>query len=177
MGHAAGTPTGVLQRLSRTAGGSARGGLAVPLAFTAGPDPCELARFLGGGAVDSGLDHCEYRALQTGGEQDLPPAPLFIGGLSAASPCSMMPQTLLKIMPASTPPMMSATRSTALYDTLTTLRVSGLNLDISPPEPEESAPAASLSRDGLPEIIPAGVTSLPVRSSGSPRRPLSALCA
>src|SRR6516164_1166150 len=62
----------------------------------------------------------------------------------------MMPQTVLKIRPAS--------RSTALYDTLTTLRASGRNLDISPPGPKASADAASLPRVGLSGIIPRGVT-------------------
>ena len=51
------------------------------LAFVARPDAGEFASALGGAAVDSGLDHGEDRALQGGGQQHFPPAPLGVGGL------------------------------------------------------------------------------------------------
>src|SRR5215471_21730346 len=62
------------------------------LAFIAGPDPGELARRLGGAAVNGGLDHCEYRALQRGGQQDLSPALLLVGRLGRViSPADDLP--------------------------------------------------------------------------------------
>jgi len=44
------------------------GGLAGLLTFSGGRGPGELARRLGGAAVNGGLDHCEYRAVQGSGQ-------------------------------------------------------------------------------------------------------------
>src|SRR5215469_6328800 len=76
----------VLPRLAVTAGSLGDGQvdaalLMRKLAFIAWPGPRQLARPLGSATFHSGLDQCEYRPVQTGGEQDLPPAPLLIGGL------------------------------------------------------------------------------------------------
>jgi hypothetical protein len=57
--------------------------LAFLLALLPGPDPGHHARALGGATVDRRLDQAEDRALQRGGGQDLPPAPVGVGGLGS----------------------------------------------------------------------------------------------
>src|SRR6516164_10203497 len=65
------------------------------LAFIAGPFSYERARRLGGAAINGGLDHGENRALQRGGQQDLPPARPLVGGLRRGiSPADDLPDPL-----------------------------------------------------------------------------------